>query len=316
VTACSVQSLAAGEPLAGTAPVAQCWIVIEQPGPWGRQALHDNRMEPNIGPVLAESISGTGTRVLLARHPQRRTLTGSRHVWIAHTAPGTSVLRTGEIADVREILDWDPAAMAAGSLPEFGRITAEPILFVCTHSGRDACCAIKGRDLVGELMSGLTPDRRLQVWECSHIGGHRFAPTALALPSGDVFGRLTATATMDVLAAEGSGSVSVEHYRGRSCFPAPMQVAEARVRAEGILDRDALDVLWVRGDRAIPVPPGGDLDGIASMLAEVRHADGRAWHVPVRQAPLQAPRAESCGGEQVEGHGWQAVDCTPTAPWR
>ena len=37
--ACTAQSLAVDEPLAGTAPVVSCYIVIEQPGAWGREAL-------------------------------------------------------------------------------------------------------------------------------------------------------------------------------------------------------------------------------------------------------------------------------------
>ena len=29
-----------------------------------------------------------------------------------------------------------------------------------------------------------------EVWECTHLGGHRFAPTALVLPTGYSYGRL------------------------------------------------------------------------------------------------------------------------------
>jgi hypothetical protein len=36
MTACSDISSALSEPLAGTAPEAACWVVLEQPGPWGR----------------------------------------------------------------------------------------------------------------------------------------------------------------------------------------------------------------------------------------------------------------------------------------
>ena len=315
MTACSEASLAVDEPLPGTAPTAQCWIVIEQPGPWGRPALAASRLDPEIGRALQASMQGTGTRIILARHGARRDLPGPRRLWVAHTAPGMSVLRTGELDDVRELLGWDLAAMAAGSLPEFGRIESEPVLFVCTHSKRDACCALKGRDLIEQVRPLLPATAQERLWECSHLGGHRFAPTALALPIGAVFGRLTAPEAASIIEL-GSPAAALSAYRGRSCFPAPMQAAEARVRAQIEDAPDALDVLWVRGERAIPVPPGDELAGIASMLTEVRHPDGPSWLVHVRQEPLSSARPESCGAEPVPGHWWRAVDCVPAPPWR
>ena len=315
MTACSESSLTIQEPLAGTAPTVQCWIVLEQPGPWGRPALADSRLDPQIGRALQASMQGTGTRVILARHDARRRLDGPRRLWIAHAAPGTAVLRTGELDDLRELLGWNLATMAAGSLPEFGRIVDDPVLFVCTHSKRDACCALKGRDLLDRARRLVPETAQDRLWECSHLGGHRFAPTALCLPSGAVYGRLTAPGAASIL-EYGSPGVALDCYRGRSSLPAPMQAAEARVRAQADAAADALDVLWVRGERAIPVPPGDALAGIASMLAEVRHPDGRAWRVTVRQEPLAGPRPESCGGEPVLGHCWRALDCAPAVPWR
>lgn len=315
MTTCSAASLGVDEPLAGTAPTAQCWIVIEQPGPWGRQALVDSRLDPEVGRALQSAMEGTGTRVVLARHGQRRELTGGRRVWVAHTAPGTEVLREGVLDDVRDLLRWDLATMAAGSLPEFGHVRTEPILFVCTHSKRDACCAIHGRALIDQTRALLPAAAQDRLWESSHLGGHRFAPTALALPTGAVFGRLTAPAAASVIERRSLGD-ALPCYRGRSSFPPPMQAAEARVRQELDAEPDALDVLWVRGDRAIPVPPGDELAGIASMLAEVRHPDGRAWRVTVRQEPLAAARPESCGAEPVRSHAWRAVELAPAASWR
>lgn len=315
MTACSAASLDVGEPLAGTAPTAQCWIVIEQPGPWGRQALLDSRLDPEVGRALQSAMDGTGTRVVLARHAQRRELTGGRRVWIAHTAPGTEVLREGVLDDVRDLLRWDLATMATGSLPEFGSVCTDPVLFICTHGKRDACCALHGRAVIDQTRALIPASAQDRLWESSHLGGHRFAPTALALPSGAVFGRLTAPQAASVVERPAHGA-ALPSYRGRSSFPPPMQAAEARVRREFECASDALDVLWVRGDRAIPVPPGDELAGIASMLAEVRHPDGRSWRVTVRQEPLAAARPESCGADPIRSHAWRAVDLAPAASWR
>ena len=312
MTAC--RDSASAEPLGATAPPATAWVVVEQPGPWGRDAIVDGHLPDALAAHLATA-KGTGVSVILARHPDRPERAGrsDRHVWIASTAPGHSWMREAVLDGDEALLDLDFTAIAAGSLPAMGTGHAAPILFVCTHSGRDACCAVHGRALVTELLAEGTE----HLWECSHLGGHRFAPTALSLPTGTVYGRLDPTSARRVIDDTAQGRIPLEHYRGRSSFPQALQAAEIKVRhTEGIDQAQDLDVLWVRDGRAIPVPPGATLDNLASLLAEVRHIDGRSWHVPVRHIPLAAPRQESCGKEPVDGATWTGVSCIPIDPWR
>jgi hypothetical protein len=49
--ACSALSRLLDEPLAGTAPVAKSWIMLEQPGPWGRKALSQSHQDTARGPL-------------------------------------------------------------------------------------------------------------------------------------------------------------------------------------------------------------------------------------------------------------------------
>jgi len=314
---CSQVSLAVHEPLIGSAPVAQCWIVIEQPGPWGSKALTDSYLDPHVGAALASQSAGTGTSILLARNPRRpgRELT-ERTVWVAHTAPGDCWLRQGTVTDVADILSWDFAALAAGQMPKFGSKVLTSPLFVCTQSGRDRCCAVHGRELYAQVMAEISGDDADRVWECSHLGGHRFAPTALLLPSGAMFGRLDSAAAVSLAKAALSPQVMSRCYRGRTAFPQPLQTAEAFVRTLiGETARDCLDALWVIDNRAVPVRPGVTMDNLAQLLAEVRHTDGRAWRVTVRSQPLP-DRIESCGKDPVPGHFWSAIDVATAPPWR
>ena len=321
---CSSQSASIGEPIAGTAPEAQAWVVIEQPGPWGRQALLDSHLDPTLGRLLVEAAAGTGTTILLARHPDRLERSGAaegpgglvRNVWVAHTAPGDTRMRHGVTSDIDAIVTWDFAALAQGILPAFGTATREPVLFICTHSGRDQCCAIGGRALLTATLDGLDQHDRATVWESSHIGGHRFAPTALSLPAGTVFGRLSPGDIDRIRADESARIVAPANVRGRSAFPQPLQAAEIAVRvAADVIDRDVLDVLWVRDGRAMPVRPGHPTPTATALLAEVRHVDGRAWHVSLRRHELAATRAESCGGEQASAHAWRAEGVSACRPW-
>ena len=82
-----------------------------------------------------------------------------------------------------------PTAAARPGDPLPG-VPAPPALLVCTHAERDPCCGTDGRALVDALAAAGVPD----VWECSHLGGHRFAATALVLPTGYLYGHLDSTA--------------------------------------------------------------------------------------------------------------------------
>lgn len=322
-TMCSAGSIAAAEPLAGTASVAQSWVVIEQPGPWGRQALIDSHLDPLLGESLLAASTHSGTTILLARHPDRlerddasRHDTGTRNVWVAHTAPGHTRMRHGMTADLSEIASWDFNAIANGSLPSFGSTTKESLLLICTHSGRDQCCALLGRSLMNQTMDRLDGHDRASVWEASHIGGHRFAPTALSLPSGTVYGRLEVEDVMRLRTDDEQRIVSTRNYRGRSAFPQPLQVAEIAIReAAQILDRDVLDVLWVTEGRAVPFVPRQALPDASALQLEVRHVDGRAWQVSVRRETLATRRAESCGKELLDAHVWRAAGVSAATRW-
>jgi hypothetical protein len=67
-------------------------------------------------------------------------------------------------------------------------------------------------------------------WECSHIGGDRFAGNLVCFPHGLYFGRLDETTGPAVARAYVEDVVDLEHYRGRACYAFDVQAAEAWVR--------------------------------------------------------------------------------------
>ena len=84
----------------------------------------------------------------------------------------------------------------------------------------------------------------------------------------------------------------------------------------GIYERDVLDVLRVIDDRALPMPVLAQLPGIGeSLVAEVRHEDGRAWKVNLKCEELTQPRPKSCGSEPMTAAIWRSVGITEAAPW-
>lgn len=284
--ACSTLSRALDEPTAGTAPYARAWLVIEQPGPWGRDAVRESHLDREVAHALAEAAEALPVRVLLARRPGRHAdLPGARRVWTAFTEPGRTWLRETVVEDAAALLDTPLESLARGEAPGSWNPAERPLLFVCTNSRRDRCCALRGRPLAARL-ARRHPGR---VWECSHLSGHRFAPTALVLPHGLVYGRVDESRADRVLADADGGQVSLEGYRGRTCYSAAAQVAEAHVRAtSGDADADAVRVL-----STVPSPDG-------SQRVRVAAPRSREWEVTVGHRKHPQSRPESCGKPAAE----------------
>jgi hypothetical protein len=154
-------------------------------------------------------------------------------------------------------------------------VVGHRMVFVCTHSGRDACCAMWGRALVGGLTGSVD-----NVWECSHIGGHRFAPTALLVPGNLVLGRCSDD---DVHRWIDSGTVDAHPLRGPADLPAAQQAAFVfLLRQEPDLQPSDLAVEET-------TPPSGSV--------AIKASDGRRWQVDVTRSALPDTRPESCGVE-------------------
>jgi hypothetical protein len=113
---------------------------------------------------------------------------------------------------------------------------------VCTNGARDPCCAIRG-PAVAQTLERVRPG---QVYECSHLGGHRFAANVLVLPDGLCFGRLDARAAPALADELDAGRLPLEHLRGRTAFEPKQQAAEILVRRELGLDGLA-DLTLVEG---------------------------------------------------------------------
>jgi hypothetical protein len=112
-----------------------------------------------------------------------------------------------------------------------GRTPEQQDILVCTHGMRDKCCAQFGQPFfrAAQQMAKQGHLPNMRIWQVSHIGGHRFAPTAISLPDGRYYGRLT----LSVLEAIATRSGPIEQirsvYRGWGLLPAPLQVLERKL---------------------------------------------------------------------------------------
>jgi len=144
-----------------------------------------------------------------------------------------------DFGDDAELLEVPLDGPALGST--VGEFDPEPLYLVCAHSKRDVCCAVRGRPLAAAL-EARRPGR---VWECSHTGGHRFAPIVLALPVGALYGRVPAgdAGADSLIAATERAEIIPELLRGLIGFAPVEQAAIGQLMiAQGLTDPHAITV--------------------------------------------------------------------------
>lgn len=270
---CSVASADTGEPLAGSAPADPVWLFVEDSGPWGRKALAESRLPDDVRRRLLDL---AGVRVQLLRRYGGGERPGTT-VIAATAGPEGFGIEAARLENPRDLLDLDLGGLAHGrgaGLPAHDA----PLWLVCTNGRRDVCCAEQGRTVAAALAQRWPEE----TWETTHLGGHRFAATLLALPSGHTLGRLGAESATDACAAIERGEVPLDHSRGRAGTRPEAQVAELHLRRRlGVAQESAVQVTAVD-------------EGVVTL----RGRDG-VWRVEVRTVPGPAVR-QSCASEELK----------------
>jgi len=294
---CSAEARERDDPLAGTASHVRNWLLLEQPGAWGAEAVLESRLSREVAQALHERAHAAKVRVILIRHPDRRPDGLNR--FLAHTG-GTRtapVLFHGVLDDPAALLDLDLHPLGAGRPVGFGRRHDDPLFLVCTNGRHDVCCAERGRPTFRAL-AGEYPER---TWECSHIGGDRFAGNVLCFPHGVYYGWVEPDEAPALARAYEAGRLDLRRYRGRSSWPLEIQAAEHFLRVErGLTVID--DVIPERRRRH----PHGSVEVV------FRHRDGRADVVLVQEGSGEPVLLTCRAPEPVAPRTFQLLSIEPT----
>jgi hypothetical protein len=275
---CSEVSRTLDEPLLATASRVRAWVLVEQPGPWGREALFESRLDPELGRALHQRGHGSGVRVLLIRRPGRAQ-PGPPRAFLAHTGSRARWLEELRLDDPAELLGLDWTRLSREAPPAYGAPVAGSVYLACTNGRHDQCCATWGRPLAQALVEVVGEG----VWECSHIGGDRFAGNLVCLPEGVYYGRVGPDQVPEVVALHQRGQVDLEHYRGRCCYPPAVQAAEHFLRRDqGLL---GLDSLVAETRQSGP-------DGVVTVRFATQ--DARRWQVRLQVSPAGTDRLLTC----------------------
>ena len=231
---CSQLSITSGEHIYGTAGNAtDVWFVLEYPAVWGAKAMEESKLDNALKAHLAQAVADTpGARLQLIKRGESRNGSATSF-FIGLSQEDVAALYRFELQDFTDLAAMDLSAMVTEMRADPSRYAAhkhdEPLFLVCTNGSRDRCCATLGVP-VYLTMAAYAGE---QVWQTTHTGGHRFAATMIVLPHGLYYGRLSAEDALPIVDTYNAGDVyALDHYRGRSCYKAPVQAAEYYLRAE------------------------------------------------------------------------------------
>lgn len=237
---CSDLSRSVDEPLFGTAPQTDTWLLLEYQSPYGAKALEESNLSDQIKShlVAIQRYLPNPRLVLIKKNGEKiksriNFFLGFAHDWLPR-------LYHMKLKSYNELLDVDFQSYLTGDPSVQDKLHTKPIFLVCTNGRRDRCCAKFGLPLY-EALSGYIPG---EVWQSSHVGGHRFAGNLVCLPHGIYYGRIPIEQGTRLIDAYSNRSIIPEYYRGRACYTPAQQAAEYYLRSHtGILGIDDIHLV-------------------------------------------------------------------------
>jgi hypothetical protein len=224
---CTDHANECGEPLAGTATLAERHLFVRWPkGNWRRPRFETVGLSEDLRAQM-KAASGNGRYVGLVDGEQLELLSFPDAISIV---PRDQAHAAELVAQWREGARFDGAPLRRTVL-------------CCTDAKTDACCARYGFP-VFKALAAAAPDFGIDVLQCTHIGGCHFAPSVIVMPDRQRYGRLTPAAVPEFLATIARHDLYLPSYKGNPALGELEQSAEAAVRhwAQGRIELQQVTV--------------------------------------------------------------------------
>jgi hypothetical protein len=217
---CSEKARKRSELLFGTATRVKTWLLIEYPGVWRADAIESSALPDSVKQQLERLVKRQPfLRPLFIRQSYRRS--DRMRCFIVQSPESSPSISRVELSICEELDHLDLSSLIARAEPFH-----EPMYLVCTHGNHDKCCAKFGIP-VYKAVQEIAGD---QAWECSHVGGDRFAGNLLCFPHGVYYGHVTPADVPAIVNAYARGDVFLDKYRGRCCYSRAVQAADYFLR--------------------------------------------------------------------------------------
>lgn len=239
-------------PLIGTVKPFTRWFLVEEPPTageeWGSHEV-DTRLERD---ALLRDLQAQvpGSQIVFIKQGNRAVDTRRFFVCDPHQ----------ETLYAADLDSWEVLAAidARGDIPTLAgqpmQPVEEPLYVVCTNASRDCRCGELGTPVYDALREQLGGS----AWESTHITGHKFAATLYIFPQAVAYGRLLPEHVPALVEAHASDQLLLEHYRGRSIYDNPTQIAQhyllSHANRSGLHDFEVLrsqrdgnqTIIWAR----------------------------------------------------------------------
>ena len=236
-TFCCETALKDDASLAGTAVHVDVWILLEYAFAWKDKALEDNLLPPAVNESfkrLTGEFTALGLKLRVQLIKQARSELQSPKLFFADGRDNEVQLMVRQLDGYDAFPHLSAVQLLGKNVTGFKPSTKE-IYLICTNGQRDVCCARFGRPLYSKLHQHYG-DR---IWQTTHLGGHRYAPNLLCLPTGYVYGFVDPAISEKLVANHDNNVLDINRLRGRSHYTPHAQAAEIFVRQKHNLLQNA-----------------------------------------------------------------------------
>ena len=231
---CALASRRNGDRLAGTATTCRTLLFLGIPKPLWRRSISDE-LGRRLTDIETFQTACVKAGVLARAFDEAYAGGGAAVAVRAYPSGVQATVPWGELADFVTSMSSNRAS-----------VKARQALYVCCHGTRDACCARYGFAAFRALQSAMADDAGdVEIRQASHLGGDRFAATILDLPSGNLYGHVSADSAPEFLRAVRQGTTPLRFWRGSIFDDEITQVAKYKLSQVLGVGIDEIETLTV-----------------------------------------------------------------------
>jgi hypothetical protein len=233
---------------------------------WGAKALEESSLPERVKKLLLTQVANLPN--VRFQFIKQAGTSRSIRFYVARVNPVHPMLFRFRLESYEDLLDMNIEEIAAARSDQ--TLSEERLFLVCTNGKRDACCAKNGLPLYNALSSIAGHE----VWQTTHLGGHRFAGTMVCLPHGICYGRVPPEDAPAIVQAYHTNTLLPDYYRGCVAYDPSVQAVEAYLRQQ--TGERSLDAFRLRSIQA---------DGEKRWLVQFDTADGAHYRLHVHAEP-------------------------------
>ncbi|MDM9583633.1 sucrase ferredoxin [Nostoc sp. GT001] len=228
---CALESRDVGEDPIANAYNFDFFVMIECPTPWIDETFNSKSVPDNLRNLVKEFAEYEIAVEFLLIYNKELQQPDTTRVLIFHSPTGFAQGYSKSeflLSDITEAATIIKKCLFEKNLDTCINECDTRDIFICTHGSRDKCCAKFGNPFYRQAKN-IVKDlgmKNVRVWQSSHFGGHRFAPTAIDFPEARYYARLDSESFSSILTRTGNLEFIKHIYRGWAILPEAAQVLE------------------------------------------------------------------------------------------